>query len=150
MIANMPLDVIRNISNAYDIAVVIATEIPPYQDTPIEEYRGVIDVIRNRLKDGRFGATALEVVWTRNQFSAVGREPYWIKAADGRWFPTHVERCLRLWNSTWQDTTNGALYYYSPISMKPTGKLPNWNFRKLEECEVEGVRPSYFKFFREV
>ena len=137
---------IREYAQVYLVAVTIATELPP--DAPLEEYKAVIDVIRNRVKSGRWGKLAVDVVLARNQFSAVCRETYWRNAVAGNWLPSHVERCLNLWTVDWADTTDGAMYYYSPISMIPQWSAPAWA-ASLVEVTVEGTRPTHFKFFKE-
>ena len=141
---------IQKLANLYDVAVVVATEVPPYSDTPIEEYKAVIDIVRNRVKHPKYPDTLLQVVWQKNQFSAVFREPYWLKATEGKWFAHHVEKCMALLQSEWPDTTDGATMYYSPISMKPVNSKPQWDFTNLEEVDVDGVRKDHFRFYREV
>jgi spore germination cell wall hydrolase CwlJ-like protein len=130
----------------YIVAATIATEVPP-TDSPIEEMKAVIDVIRNRVKSGRWGTTALDVVLFPKQFSAVCREAYWRRALTGDWFPRHVEKCLAMWRSSWPDTTDGSLYYYSPISMVPQWSEPSWA-ANLVNVAVPGVRHDYFRFFK--
>jgi len=126
------------------VAVVVATEVPP--DSPDAEFRGVIDVMRNRAKSR--GLSLVEVVLQKNQFSAVCREDYWRKAMAGKWMPAHVERCYSWIRRDWPDSTQGAEFYYSPISMVPVNSAPAWA-AKMKEVEVVGVRQSYFRFFRE-
>jgi len=131
----------------YLVAVTVATEVPP--DAPIEEFKAVIDVIRNRVKAGKWGPLPINVVMAPKQFSAVCREDYWRRAVAGTWFPHHVEKCLALWRSSWApDTTDGATYYYSPISMIPQWSAPSWA-ASLTEVQVAGTRPTHFKFFKE-
>ena len=64
----------------------------------------------------------------------------------GRWFPAHVERCYRLLQQDWTDTTGGATHYYSPIGMVPRGAVPSWA-GAMVEVDVPGVRKNYFRFF---
>jgi len=129
------------------VAVTAATEIPP--DAPIEEFKAVMDVMRNRVKSPHFPDTPVEVVLQRNQFSAVCREKYWFDALNGKWLPKHVEKCYNLWIQGGEDTTDGAVYYYSPISMNPPNSKPKWNFTHLEETSPKGVRKNYFRFYKE-
>lgn len=128
----------------YILACVVATEVPP--DSPDAEFRAVIDVIRNRAK--KWTLSLVEVVLQKNQFSAVCREDYWRKAMAGKWQQAHVSRCYEWVQRDWVDTTNGATFYYSPISMQPAGAAPPWA-AKLDEVTVDGVRQAYFRFFKE-
>lgn len=127
----------------YIIAAVVATEVPP--DAPEEEFKAVIDVIRNRAGRSTLNKQ-VRVVLAKNQFSAVCREDYWRKALSGDWLPNHVTRCLELVKQDWPDTTDGAMYYYSPISMIPKWSSPPWAERFIER-EVNGVRKDYFRFY---
>jgi len=132
----------QEIGQLYIVAVTVATEVPP--DAPAEEAMAVIDVIRNRAK--MTGRSLVEIVLAKNQFSAVCREDYWRKAMAGKWLPKHVEKCMDLLKMEWPDTTNGATYYYSPISMIPKWSAPSWAERFIER-EVPGVRKDYFRFY---
>lgn len=134
------------IGRQYIVAVVVATEVPP--DAPLEEFQAVISVIRNRSIKRK--KNLVEVVLEKNQFSAVCREDYWREAMAGKWEPDHVDKCYDLLGTEWYDTTDGAMYYYSPISMKPQWSQPHWDFSKLKEVPVTGVRTEYFRFFKEV
>ncbi len=126
------------------MAATAATEIPP--DAPEQEFKAVIDVMRNRSRIR--GQSLMEVVLAKNQFSAVCREDYWRRALNGKWLPRHVEKCYMLLNEEWDDKTTGATHYYSPISMIPQGRMPNWA-HSMEEVEIDGVRPFYFRFWRQ-
>jgi len=131
----------------YLVAVCVATEVPPH-DSPIEEMKAVIDVIRNRARLGTFGGPlAVDVVMKPRQFSAVCREDYWRRALNGEWFPWHVEKALELWRQEWEDTTDGATHYYSPISMVPKWSAPSWA-PSMTPVNVPGVRGDYFRFFK--
>jgi len=129
----------------YIVASVVATEVPP--DSPIEEFMAVIDVIRNRAKRTQEVGDLVMAVLAKNQFSAVCREDYWRRAMAGYWQPAHVQKCLDLVTQDWPDTTDGANYYYSPISMVPQWSAPSWA-AKFEGKTIPGVRPDYFKFFK--
>ena len=89
---------LRSNSHDYLVAVTIATEVPP--DAPIAEFKAVIDVMRNRVKSGKWGALPIDVVMAPKQFSAVCREYYWRRAIAGAWCPQHVEKCYALWLSS--------------------------------------------------
>jgi len=141
----MTFEELQEACSDYLIAVTIATELPP--DAPIEEFRAVIDVIRNRIMSKRWGVKPVYTVLARNQFSAVCREEYWRRAIAGDWIPKHVERCLELWHEEWEDTTDGATHYYSPISMIPQWSEPNWA-PSMTEVEVPGTRKTHFRFYK--
>ncbi len=127
----------------YIVAATVATEVPP--DAPEAEFKGVIDVMRNRVRV--FRKSLLQVVLAPRQFSAVCREQYWRDALDGVWLPAHVARCYQLLEQDWPDTTGGATHYYSPIGMVPRGSVPAWA-GSMTEMDVPGVRPNYFRFFK--
>jgi len=40
-------------------------------------------------------------------------------------------------------------YFYSPISMKPPGSLPKWNWEKLRRFAMPGIDPYRFVFAEE-
>lgn len=128
----------------YIVGVVVATEVPP--DAPIEEFKAVIDVMRNRAKRSNNIGDLVSVVLAKNQFSAVCREDYWRKAMAGKWLPQHVDKCVELVKQSWEDTTDGATYYYSPVSMIPKWSAPAWAERFIEK-EVKGVRKEFFRFY---
>ena len=46
-----------------------------------------------------------------------------------------------------KDITNGCTYFYSPISMKPQGRQPDWVNGKTE-VKVDGVDPWHFRFYK--
>jgi spore germination cell wall hydrolase CwlJ-like protein len=137
----------------YIVACVVATEVPPL---PVGAFTAamippalaaVCDVIANRVASGgTFPSTAVEVVLQKNQFSAVCREDYWIRALAGSWFPSHVAAALAEWQRQRGQTAPNALYYYSPISMVPPGRIPAWAPGR-DEVLVEGIDPQYFRFF---
>lgn len=138
------------------VAATVATETPP--GCPEAEIKAVIDVIRNRVDDAQFPDTPLMVVLQPKQFSgtmrglsagALGHSDIWARAVAGYWQREHVARCLDLWRRSWDDTTDNACWYYSPVGMRPPGAVPGWA-HALQEVEVEGVRPDYFRFFKEV
>lgn len=131
----------------YIVACVVATEVPP--NAPEEEFKAVIDVMRNRAASDEFGTEhdLVQVVLQRNQFSAVCRAQYWRDAMSGKWLKWHVAKCFDLIRQQWDDTTDGATHYYSPISMEPKDSVPSWA-GSMTRCEVEGVRDEYFRFYK--
>jgi hypothetical protein len=148
------------------VACVVATEVPPvptgaFTADMIEQAIGAVcAVVMNRSKDPRFPQTPVQVVLQKNQFSAVCREDYWIKAMAGLWCPAHVARCL----SYWQAAANGAavqdyfgglkpLWYYSPVSMVPAGSAPSWAATRTETPVIDnagpGISRDYFRFYKD-
>lgn len=142
------------------VACVVATEVPPvptaaFTADMIEKAIGAVcAVIRNRYVDPRFPNNPVEVVLQKNQFSAVCREDYWIKAMAGLWFPSHVARCLTYWQTAdagkLQDYFGGKtpLWYYSPVSMVPAGSAPSWASTRTE-VPLDGVSRDYFRFYED-
>lgn len=127
------------------VAVVVATEVPP--DSPDAEIRAVIDVMRNRAKARAL--SLVEVVLQPKQFSAVCSQDYWRRAMAGKWQPLHVARCYGWVQRDWVDTTDHSTHYFSPISMEPAGRVPDW-IKDMNEVNVSGVRAGYFRFFKSV
>ena len=136
----------------YVVAVVIATEVPPEptgtftaEMIPLALH-AVCDVIRNRVADPEFPDTAVQVVLQPKQFSAACREDYWIRAMAGLWFPTHVANAFTTWQAHTSPITDGACWYYSPVSMEPAGSQPAWIAGKREVL-VPGLDRGYFRFY---
>jgi hypothetical protein len=136
------------------VAVVVATEVPPPGTTALDEadivlaIQAVCNVIKGRAHDPRFPNDPVLVVLEPKQFSAVGREDYWRKACANLWFPHHVQACLDTWRSTTPSpVAQGALWYYSPISMDPPGRVPDWVDGKAE-VPVPGLSRDFFRFYR--
>jgi len=44
--------------------------------------------------------------------------------------------------------TQGATLYYSPMSMRPKGSAPKWNFKLLTEVFVPGVDPNHIRMYK--
>lgn len=137
----------------YVVACVIATEVPPQPtgtftaEMILIGIRAVCAVIRNRVA-AAFAEDAVGVVLAPKQFSAVCREDYWRKAMAGRWFPGHVAKCLHEWQHPAPvPIAVGATYYYSPVSMVPPGRVPDWVAGKTEVL-VPGLDRQYFRFYR--
>lgn len=135
------------------VAAVIATEVPPF---PKDDFtaamiplarQAVGDVIRNRVADGRWGNTAVEVVLAPRQFSAVCSQDYWRKALAGKWCPDHVASCLASWQNPGDTLAPSALFYYSPVSMNPPMSSPSWAAGKTEVL-VDGLSRDFFRFYR--
>jgi len=144
----------RTVAMDYLVAVTIATEVPPRPTGNFTEpmidlaIRAVAEVIRNRAADPHFPDTEAAVVLQARQFSAVCREDYWRRAICGDWFPAHVERCLRIWHEIpIRSVVPGACWYYSPISMVPPFRVPDWA-KALVEVPLEGMHADYFRFYR--
>jgi len=134
------------------VAVVIATEVPPPGSsalTPDEiqlAIGAVCNVIRARAQDPRFPNDPVLVVLEPKQFSGVGQD-YWQRAMAGHWFPDHVWACLTQWRGAPAPAAEGALWYYSPISMNPPYSAPGWVAGKTEVV-VEGLPQGFFRFYR--
>ena len=54
---------------------------------------------------------------------------------------------IKIYDEKAADTTNGALFFYSPRSMNPPGRQPAWA-RERTEVTIEGIDPWYFKFYK--
>ena len=46
-----------------------------------------------------------------------------------------------------EDITGGCLNFYSPMSMNPSGTVPNWAYN-MTEVTIDGVDPWEFRFFK--
>lgn len=117
----------------------------------IEERLAVGCVVRNRLLIGgnRFGATYQQVCWQRLQFSCWNQDDpnsatLWAAARSIAAQIRIVDPLLK--ETHWlasgitelyvRDLTNGATHYYSPRSMVPVGRVPNWAFTKTPCARV--------------
>lgn len=156
------------------VAATIATEVPPApvqssaskvpftQSMILAAQQAVAEVIANRVADPRFPNTAVNVVLQPKQFSgtlrglaSIPKRDIWADALAGTWFPTHVQECLLAWRRvlemlrTGQDRrlVPGALWYYSPVSMEPPFRVPDWAPPKTAvPCEI--IASDYFRFYR--
>jgi hypothetical protein len=152
-----------NAAQDFITACVVATEVPPKGDgiftdamVPLS-IQAVCEVIRNRVKDFRFPNTAIEVVLQPHQFSAVHLDQdashdwklgIFARTLSGLWHPDHVQRCLAEWqNPTNPSLVGGATFYYSPVSMSPSGRIPDW-VSGLTEVVVPQINNLYFRFYR--
>lgn len=142
----------------YVVACTAATEVPPAPvgtftaDMIVPAIKAVCQVIRNRVADARFPGTAVEVVLQKNQFSAVCRQDYWVKAMAGLWEPMHVQRCIDVWSSGEYLAVApgfGALWYYSPASMVPKDSAPAWAATRTEVVPPGNIDREYFRFYKD-
>lgn len=151
----------------YLVASVIATEVPPRAihsrkasgpfTVEMIPYaiRAVCDTIRNRVASPDFPDEAAEVVLQIKQFSGVlrglrisdvGHRDIWPEAVSGKWFPQHVALCLSTWREGRRLVPGDVLYYYSPVSMIPSGRVPSWA-RRMREHLVSEIHKDYFRFY---
>ena len=158
------------------VAATIATEVPPSPmqnshskvmfTSPmiLAAQQAVAEVIANRMAHPGFPKTALGVILQPKQFSGVmrgvtaaqlGHRDIWADAVVGSWFPAHVQECWQAWRRVREMTRTGhdaqlvpgALYYYSPVSMVPPFRVPEWvNGKALVECER--ISTDYFRWFK--
>ena len=80
-------------------------------------------------------------------FDGYGSKNYWkcmeyLNNRDGSnsVYETIIGDVLNAYNF---DITNGCQLYYTPAAMKPTGRVPNWNFNLLTEIPISGVDPFF-------
>lgn len=165
---------VRASAEEWIVACTIASEVPPspMQSSASTEMftssmvlaaqQAVAEVIANRVAAPGFPKSPVAVVLAPKQFSATLRglpvpkhRDIWADAIAGTWFPQHVQECLQAWrrvvemNRTGHDArlVPGALYYYSPVSMVPVMRVPDWaTGKKVVPCEV--IAEDYFKFYR--
>lgn len=159
------------------VAATIATEVPPAPvhssasattfTAPmiIAAQQAVAEVIANRVAHPSFPKTAVGVVLQPKQFSAVmrglsaaalGHRDIWADAVAGLWFLPHVEECLAAWRRVQETrrTNHGvalvgaALWYYSPVSMNPPTRVPDWAASK-KPVACPQIASDYFRFFAE-
>lgn len=169
---NPATDDARATAEDWIVAATIATEVPPAPVTSsnsketftaamiLAAQQAVAEVILHRSKDPRFPHTPTEVVLQPKQFSAVmrglsaaalGHKDIWSGAVAGSWFPVHVEECLDAWRRVRMGAVPalvpGALYYYSPVSMRPPLSAPDWA-AALTPVLCSSISSDYFRFFR--
>jgi Cell Wall Hydrolase len=59
-----------------------------------------------------------------------------------------VENAASIYDGANRGISQGATLYYSPMSMRPSGSIPNWNFKVLTEVSVPGVNPNHIKLYK--
>lgn len=171
------LQVVRAHAEEWLVAATIATEVPPTPlrspnskeqftaEMIMPAQQAVAEVIAHRVADPRFPKSPLAVVLQLKQFSGVlrglslsdvGHRDIWLEAVDGQWFPQHVAECLQAWrrvcewartSATGNPLVPGALWYYSPVSMLPAGRVPGWALGKTP-VPCTWVAADYFRFYR--
>lgn len=114
--------------------------------------KAVANVIINRTKERSI--TIKEVVSAPYQFSGYGQEIF--NAAmdymDNRTYNNSlyeqlIADVMPVYYGYEQDITRGSTHFYSPRSMNPPGREPDW-FKSYEEIYVEGIDPWHFRFAR--
>ncbi|MGB3452680.1 MAG: RHS repeat-associated core domain-containing protein [Moheibacter sp.] len=120
-----------------------------------------MDITLNRVESERYPNTLKEVIEQPLQYSSLNEgdsnKPYYENPAgtltnrDNRnaWIRS-VSNSFSILNGSDRGISKGATLYYSPRSMIPKNSLPKWNFKKLKEITVPGVRSSYLKLYKEL
>jgi RHS repeat-associated protein len=126
----------------------------------VEQQAGM-DITLNRVGKKEFGMSLEGVITKRNAYSSLWDDnkgfyfsPYeqmynkgkFLKANHNAWTST-VENAFSTANRT-TSITQGATLYYSPMSMRPSGSIPKWDFRKLSEVYIQGVNPNHIRMFK--
>lgn len=127
----------------YIVAVTIASEVGP--ESTEAERLAVASVIRNRATFS--GTSAVRVVMKPRQFSGV-LHTYWGRYLSGESLKGLVEICYNSWKKAERRPTLPAAvrWYYSPCSMIPEGRKPNWA-NELEHYPTPNIDENRFKFY---
>ncbi|HRO46363.1 RHS repeat-associated core domain-containing protein, partial [Agriterribacter sp.] len=123
------------------------------------EIESVANIIKNRTDSDKFPDTYTGVITQKYQFSSLlpgdNNRSVYDNPYSGIKTNTDRQAWLNVLSITYKvhaglssDITNNSLLYYSPRSMVPAGKKPNWNFSQLQEVNVEGVRPNYLRMYK--
>lgn len=59
-----------------------------------------------------------------------------------------IRTVVPIYDGREKDITKGSLWYYSPKSMVPRGKKPNWEFSKMKEVKIKGISRNSYRFFK--
>jgi hypothetical protein len=162
---------VREVAEDWVVAATIATEVPPVPTKHaaskdlftagmiLAAQQAVAEVMFNRQQDKRFPKTAMGVVLAPKQFSAVmrglsaaalGHHDIWLGAMEGSWFPQHVAECLAMWRRVKAREVTPlvpyALWYFSPVSMRPALSSPSWVTGKTA-VPCTAISGDYFRFF---
>lgn len=127
-----------------------------------QEWPYIAWVVRNRVESGRFPDTYRDVIRQRLQFSwfngTVGQSDEAVWEAARRGYPARHPELLEAATAcaTWVLATPregapfgpGVYYFWSPVSMVPTGALPSWA-RNLRRFTPMGLDPWRFMFAEE-
>jgi len=121
------------------------------------------DIIYNRVQDksGEFKNTYTEVItkpWAftstmdiekdKNQPAFLDPQKHYVNnQIRERAFVKSMSAAIKTVNAN-SLITQGAVLYYSPMSMIPRGAKPDWNFNILEEVKVKGIKSNEFRMFR--
>lgn len=126
-------------------------------------WKAIANVIKNRLKQGREWKkykTPLEIIQHTNFDAYTTKNTPYKQAYDylsgkSKTVPSSaridaVKKAVEpIYFDQEEDTTNGAVLYYSPRAQQALyGHPPKWNFSLLEEVKVSGTEADDFKFFR--
>ncbi len=122
------------------------------------EWPGILTVIRNRVESGKFPGTVESVVRQPWQFSyfnqwrnSVDSTSVFDHAMKGNAGKNHTLACEAaelILNAPEHELPFGpkVFNFWSPVSMVPPMKLPDWNWNILRCFPVSGVDPVRFMF----
>jgi RHS repeat-associated protein len=108
----------------------------------------VANVIRNRAT--AIGGDYERVIWAPNQFDAMSEGDANFRITQEVLLNGTVTQQVRdvvegVYTGQIGDSTDGALLYYSPQSMRPAGRKPGWNFGQLEQTLDLGNEGKFYK-----
>jgi spore germination cell wall hydrolase CwlJ-like protein len=128
---------IEELNESYNLIMGALTVWREARGEPIDGKRAIWAVIKNRVKAG-WGATVLQVVTARYQFSCFNRDdPNVTKYPDPK-DPAWLE-CLEAVTTNGPDITSGAKWYFNPAIAHPT-----WADRMIRTLSI-----GNHDFFRE-
>ncbi len=119
------------------------------------EKAAVMDIVLNRSEKNKLSIE--DIIKQPYQFSSLtdnNKEYFYNPYAKARenkenfdaWVSC-MSAAISVKNGSNRGLTQGATLYFSPRSMI-NNSLPNWNFKSLQEIEVNGIRKNYMRMFK--
>ena len=152
---------VSEISLDSDISQLARIGFAEFRGSNSTEQKVGMDITVNRVESGRYPNTLEGVIKQPWQYSSLNKgdpnkafyeNPHSKTSGSpvnqNAWVRS-VSNAISVLNGTDRGISQGATLYYSPRSMIPKNSLPRWNFSILEEVQVEGIRSSHIKLFRE-
>lgn len=147
----------------YERAVMAAATYAEAAAYRTQSKKAVANVIKNRV-----GTSTVSGKGTRNTIHDVVSEPAQFSSYGNKWYKEAItyyttgmveneydrmvlketmQAIIPIFSGEEADITCGCTFFYSPVSMVPKGRVPEWVNGKTE-VTIDGVDPRYFRFFK--
>lgn len=125
------------------------------------EKLAALDITLNRVGTGGRPSTLEGMITQKNAYTSLNTKdpnrtfylkPYSkaaLNTANFNAWTSTMEAAISIHSGNTRGVAQGATLYYSPRSMDPAGSEPNWDFEKLQEVTVDGVRTNWLKMYIE-